>query len=120
MDKETREQLIDECIGALQQANKVLNKNIREIQDASRPLEKKQELLEEWDSEHLKINPDLLIDFDDIEPSNLTEQIQDSIQTLRKLKADFYQYINLIDREFNKLAPGKLDKIADLLESNGE
>ena len=47
MDKETREQLIDECIKALQQANKVLNKNIREIQDASRDLQEMQKLLEE-------------------------------------------------------------------------
>ena len=34
MDKETREQLIDECIEALQQTSKVLNQNIRQIQDA--------------------------------------------------------------------------------------
>ena len=115
MDKETRDQLIDGSIKALQDASRVLTDNIRQIQDASRDLEKKRELLEEWDSDHLKLNRHLLIDLDDIGVSDLTQQIQDYIQTLHELKDVFFHYINLIEKEFEALAARKRDEIDDLL-----
>lgn len=120
MDKETREQLIDECIAALQQAKNVLNKNIGEIQNASSDLQDKQQLLEQWNSESLRLNQNLLIDFDNIVSPNLNPLIQESIERLRELKSDLFQYINMIEREFETLAPGKLDKLEGLLKPKGE
>lgn len=120
MDKETREQLIDECIKALQQANKVLNKNIREIQDASRDLQEMQKLLEEWGSDHLRRNEDLLIDFDNIVPPDLTEQIRNSMQTLRAFKDNFFHHKNLIEKEFQRLSSIKQDQIHRLKPPNRE
>lgn len=80
MDKEAREQLIDECIEALQQARNVLNKNIKEIQEASSNLQDKQQLLEQWNSDSLRLNQNLLIDFDNIVSPNLNPLIQDNIK----------------------------------------
>ena len=120
MDQATYERLISECIEALQQANTVLNKNIQEIQKGASDVQKKQELLEKWDPEHLRLNKGLLIDFDNIVPSNLTEQIRDSIEKLRKLKADLFQHTNVIEGRFKELAPRKRNEIDNLLESNGE
>lgn len=120
MDKETREQLIDDCIEALQQAKNVLNKNIGEIQDVSSDLQDKQQLLEQWGSESLRRNKNLLIDFDNIVSPNLNQEIQEGIGKLRELKGALFQYINMIEREFNASAPGKLDKLEGLLKPKGE
>ena len=120
MDRETREQLIDECIEALQQARNVLNQNIKEIQDASSNLQDKQQLLGQWNSESLRLNQNLLIDFDNIVSPNLNPLIQDNIKNLRELKEGLFHYINMIEREFKALAPGKLNKLEGLLKPKKE
>ena len=120
MDKETSDQLIDECISAVKEAEKVLNENIQKLKNGFSDLRDKQQFLEEWDSDHLSRNNNLLIDFDKIVSPVLTEQIQNNIQKLYKLKEDLVQYTNMIEREFNTAAPRKLKNLEGLLKSKGE
>ena len=120
MDKETLDELIDECTKVLRDTSSVLSQNLRQIKDESRDLREKQKKLEEWDSDHLQRNKHLLIDFDNIVPSNLVDQLQDAIRKLHGLKDKFVQYSYLIENNFEALATKKRDEIEDLLGSNRE
>ena len=120
MDQETFQRVTDECIRALQQASRDLSENLKTIKDASRDLQKKQEYVEKWNPSHLKQNNDLLIDFDNILPSDLTQKIQDSIKALHKFKDDYPHYRSMIEREFKRLASSELSEVERLLESDEE
>ena len=120
MDQETLQRVTDECIRALQQASRTLSENLRTIKDASKDLQKKQEYVEKWDPSHLKRNNDLLIDFDNISPPDLTQKIQAGIQALHEFKEVFPQYRSMIEREFKRLAPSEQSEVERLLESDGE
>lgn len=120
MDQETFQQVIGECIRALAQASTRLTINLRKIKDASEDLQKKQKYIEQWGSRHLEKNRHLLIDYDDILPSDLNQNIQDGIQVLNKFKNDFPHYRNLIENEFKRLASSEQSEIARLLESDEE
>lgn len=120
MDQETLQQATDECKRVLQQASEALSRILRTIKDASKDLQKKQEYIEEWDPSHLKHNRDLLIDFDKILPSDLTQQIQDGIKALRKFEDDYPDYRSMIEREFKRLAPSERSEIDRLLKSDKE
>lgn len=116
MAKKTLDELIDECKEVLQQASSVLRQNLQQIQNESGDLRKKQKKLEEWGSNHLEINERLLIDFDNIVPSNLIEQLQDAEHKFSGLKNAFREYRSLIEEEFEALAHQKRDEIDALLE----
>lgn len=116
MDKETLDGLIDECIEALQEASRILRQNLKQIQDGSLDLQKKEEKLKEWSSRHLELNRSLLIDFYDIVPSDLMDGLVTAVPPLYDFKDEFVQYRNFIEAEFKKVAPRKRAEIDNLLE----
>ena len=126
MEKETLDQLIDECIKALQETSRVLSENLQKIKEESRDLREKQKFLEEWKSDHLEENRHLLIDFDKLVPSlpdpppsstdpdSKKSVLREAVRELSNLKGEFVQYRKLIEDEFEKLASQKRDEIERL------
>ena len=115
MNIEAVKELTEECIQKLEEAKKILNKNLREIKTGTAELQKKHTLLETWQSEHLKLNRALVIDLENIVSSQFLEDIQTKINILAEFPGKYHHYKNLIEKEYDEQADlmrSQMDKLS--------
>ena len=114
MDKETVQQLTDECIQKLEDAVSTLERNLELIITGSRDLQEKHKLLDEWGSRHIENNRRLIIDLGNIVSPDLMSNIRNEINKLAEFPGKYWHYQNLIEKEFDELSEMKSEELERL------